>query len=756
MSNALGAARQGNTAPAACTPDEAPTEGTLKRLHEVMFPATLGEDDVARWFGNGFIFSEYEGTGFGLLQESGGPCGVLAAVQAFVLRFLLFDNATDATRADGNPGKRGDQGGKVAGLNVANGEEAAIVPGSSCGSSSSSVPARRVDTSSGQEAYDEELQRALALSLATNSSSDAGKDSPPGAGVASSSGVEDIELRRALELSMGQAVGTSSHSDANCPAEEKNTSGKDVCALEDLPWRSPGKDLMSEALVDALARILVQAASKESMKNRENASTESPSSSGVVSLLIMRSRKFLPIRPSTPASAYRVVTFPLVTEGRRGNQTDSVDPNCFRAICDFLKSPNILEAFQSMSGVMLFVYSLLLSRGIDRCVEDMDDPGARFTAEYGHGTQELLNLLLLGYASSQVHDGDVELGDSGMRLKGVRGRPQIGLVSFLEALRYTEVGDFYKTPLWPIWIVGSQSHYTVLFSLDREACGDNDEELLMKRAKRAFRSIDKEDTGFVAVGALEAVIHALELDEMPVPNKEDVSILAASLDTTAAGIVLWSDFIEPAVKLLQGKSVAEIQSENGSKSGIEGGRAGSLEAVNAISTNSAVDPIPLHVDSSSTSSDSFPVGSKRPRTDSDYARELYEQLNPGMRSPAIPTSVDLTGNNTANPAATAASALANMGSAGNSGSTNGGGGSKSSRGIRLFHYNGMKRKIQGEDKGPMLTSCKLWRRVVTGIDAMASVLATGSSKTAVDDTIRTKWKGAEIEWWGNQAGNING
>ena len=73
-------------------------------------------------------------------------------------------------------------------------------------------------------------------------------------------------------------------------------------------------------------------------------------------------------------------------------------------------------------------------------------------------------------------------------------------------------------------------------------------------------------------------------------------------------------------------------------------------------------------------------------------------------------------------------------------------------GIRLFHYNGMKRTIRGEEKGPRLTSCKLWKRVAFGVLG----LTTGSSRTAIDDTMRTKWKGAEIEWTDGQAGNING
>lgn len=30
-----------------------------------------------------------------------------------------------------------------------------------------------------------------------------------------------------------------------------------------------------------------------------------------------------------------------------------------------------------------------------------------------------------------------------------------------------QVGSFYKIPQFPIWVVGSTSHFTVLFSMDR-------------------------------------------------------------------------------------------------------------------------------------------------------------------------------------------------------------------------------------------------------------------------------------------------
>ena len=45
-----------------------------------------------RWYGQGFVWSDYTNRKFGLLQTQGGPCGVLAAVQAFLLRFMFFES----------------------------------------------------------------------------------------------------------------------------------------------------------------------------------------------------------------------------------------------------------------------------------------------------------------------------------------------------------------------------------------------------------------------------------------------------------------------------------------------------------------------------------------------------------------------------------------------------------------------------------------------------------------------------------------
>ena len=42
-------------------------------------------------FGSGFLFSEDESTA--LVQQEGGPCAVIAPVQSFLLKNILFSNS---------------------------------------------------------------------------------------------------------------------------------------------------------------------------------------------------------------------------------------------------------------------------------------------------------------------------------------------------------------------------------------------------------------------------------------------------------------------------------------------------------------------------------------------------------------------------------------------------------------------------------------------------------------------------------------
>lgn len=51
-----------------------------------------------------------------------------------------------------------------------------------------------------------------------------------------------------------------------------------------------------------------------------------------------------------------------------------------------------------------------------------------------------------------------------MLLHGVPSRGIVGYLNRLEALRYFSVGDHLKRPVLPVWVLGSESHFSVIFS----------------------------------------------------------------------------------------------------------------------------------------------------------------------------------------------------------------------------------------------------------------------------------------------------
>ena len=91
----------------------------------------------------------------------------------------------------------------------------------------------------------------------------------------------------------------------------------------------------------------------------------------------------------------------------------------------------------------------------------MDDPNTTITFQFGHSSQELMNLLLTGQAVSNVFDNSMTLSEE-LTCHGIQYCPAIGYLTMLESLRYCEV-VFYKSPLFPIWVVGSTSQFSVLF-----------------------------------------------------------------------------------------------------------------------------------------------------------------------------------------------------------------------------------------------------------------------------------------------------
>ncbi len=117
-----------------------------------------------------------------------------------------------------------------------------------------------------------------------------------------------------------------------------------------------------------------------------------------------------------------------------------------------------------------FLYSCLLTRGIANVSGDMDSEDLPLMGAHGYCTQEMVNLMLSGRAVSNTFDGTTVLdggeGGGGAVLRGIRRRCDVGLLSLFEHFMSCRVGEHLKTPRWPVWVVCSESHFSVLFSME--------------------------------------------------------------------------------------------------------------------------------------------------------------------------------------------------------------------------------------------------------------------------------------------------
>lgn len=138
--------------------------------------------------------------------------------------------------------------------------------------------------------------------------------------------------------------------------------------------------------------------------------------------------------------------------------------------------------------------------------------------------------------------------------RGIQSRPAIGYLSQLEAMRYCEVGGYYKTPRFPIWVVGSTSHFTVMFG-DAACLKETTSDVLLEKCRRAFKSIDGgEENGFIPTNKLGQFFKSLELD---LPD-HGVQALSATIEVHGAGIILWDDLWKHTSRLMTGASLENV------------------------------------------------------------------------------------------------------------------------------------------------------------------------------------------------------
>jgi len=150
-----------------------------------------------------------------------------------------------------------------------------------------------------------------------------------------------------------------------------------------------------------------------------------------------------------------------------------------------------------------------------------------------------------------------------LQCHGIQNRPAIGYLSILESLRYCEVGGYYKSPLFPIWVVGSTSHFTVLFG-DEECLKESKSDILLEKCRRAFQKVEGgggESAGFIPVEKLGDVVDELDL-RTQVGGDNGIATLKAYLETSGTGIILWNDFWKAASRLMTGSSIEALMSSH--------------------------------------------------------------------------------------------------------------------------------------------------------------------------------------------------
>lgn len=187
--------------------------------------------------------------------------------------------------------------------------------------------------------------------------------------------------------------------------------------------------------------------------------------------------------------------------------------------------------------------------------------------------QEIVNLLLCGQAVPNVFDGRMDLG-GGICLKGISTSVEVGFLTLLESLNFCKVGQHLKCPKWPIWVVGSDSHYTVLFALDTTVQDENELEERESQIRKAFDAQDQSGGGgFISVEGFHQVLRETGI-RLP-PEKLD--------HLCSTGFIVWSEFWQVILDLdrslgglkdssgLMGKKVFDLYHFNGiAKSDLNG------------------------------------------------------------------------------------------------------------------------------------------------------------------------------------------
>ncbi|XP_055530438.1 ubiquitin carboxyl-terminal hydrolase MINDY-3 homolog [Wyeomyia smithii] len=409
----------------------------LREICQLLWGSSIRQEVFRRW-SQGFEFSTCEPSA--LVQRDGGPCCVIAPVQAYLLKILLMET-----------------------------------PGHSFSD---------LTTDKCKALLIQAICQILTKCKFTK--------------------YRVVSLRPRQDQFGGAAAGATSS-----PVEEMDGDAEMMDALENLPPNDGSEEVEVEAEAMAAAAAAV-AASDLKNQNTAAASPELGAAGGGVTGAP---------EPWTPETFHERLT---VTELEQIDDVEKYYASHFQVLAE-------------ECGVLLLLYTVLLTKGLDNVLSEVSDTSEPLIhGTYGYGSQALINLMLTGRAVPYVWDNEQDVG--GLKLKGITQQSDIGFITLMEQMQYCTVGFFYKNPKNPVWVMGSETHLTVLFSNEKRLVSP---ETPSEIARRVFRQFDTEGSNFIPSPLLQDVLCALDLVSEP----EYVDLMRKKLDPENLGIILLNEFM---------------------------------------------------------------------------------------------------------------------------------------------------------------------------------------------------------------------
>ncbi|CAL8090758.1 unnamed protein product [Calicophoron daubneyi] len=206
---------------------------------------------------------------------------------------------------------------------------------------------------------------------------------------------------------------------------------------------------------------------------------------------------------------------------------------------------SLTPQLQSSYGVLCFLYSVLFTHGMLALRKGMgDESETLIDPTHGHASQSLINLLLTGQMTPNLFDGVRSISD--YSLTGILKQPKTGFLTLFEALHYCEAGWYLKNPSYPIWVLGSETHLTVLASPQPELVSDEsshtDQKATLHQAELEFARLSvgqDPDTGFIQSERLAELLQNLQISY----TDQSLNGVKQKLDPEDLGVILKEPFL---------------------------------------------------------------------------------------------------------------------------------------------------------------------------------------------------------------------